>query len=203
MTHPRRVRPPFGRTAIGAAAAVLTPVATTAVLVPVRGSLALPSVVLLYLLPVLATAAAGGLLPALAAAVAADLLVNWFFVPPYRTLAVDVRDNLVALIVYLLVAAAAGLAVDVAAAARVRQARRLAAQAARVAELAQIDRLRSALLGAVGHDLRTPLAGIKIAISSLRQMEPAPHDRPGRSPEAGSADAGQEPAPRPRPGAGT
>jgi two-component system sensor histidine kinase KdpD len=119
---------------------------------------------------VLTTAAAGGLWPALGAAIAADLLVNWFFVPPYRTLAVDTRDNLVALIVYLLVAVAAGLAVDLAAA-RARQAQRLAAEAARARELAQIDRLRSALLGAVGHDLRTPLAGIKIAVSSLRQPD--------------------------------
>jgi two-component system sensor histidine kinase KdpD len=147
----------------GTAVAVITLVVGTAVLVPVRGDLALPSVVLLYLIPVLLTAAAGGLWPALAAAVAADLVVNWFFVPPYRTLAVDTRDNIVALIVYLLVAAAAGLAVDLAAA--------RATAAARAADLARIDRLRTALLGAVGHDLRTPLAGIKAAVSSLRQPD--------------------------------
>src|SRR4051812_37551193 len=139
-------------------------------LLALRGSLALPSVILLYLVPVLVTAAVGGLLPALGAALAADLLVHWFFVPPYRTLAVDTRDNLVALLVYVLVAAAAGIAV-VRAAARARQAQRLAGEAARAGELAEIDRLRSALLGAVGHDLRTPLAGIKVAVSSLRQPD--------------------------------
>jgi K+-sensing histidine kinase KdpD len=37
--------------------------------------------------------------------------------------------------------------------------------------LAEVDRLRTALLAAVGHDLRTPLAGIKAAVSSLRQQD--------------------------------
>ena len=154
----------------GAAVAVVALVVSTLVLTPLRGNLSLPSVALLYLLPVLVTAAAGGLWPALGAAVAADALVNWYFVPPFRTLSVRTDDDLVVLVVYLLVAAAAGLAVDVAAA-RARQAQRLATAAARAGELAQIDKLRSALLGAVGHDLRTPLAGIKAAVSSLRQAD--------------------------------
>jgi K+-sensing histidine kinase KdpD len=58
-----------------------------------------------------------------------------------------------------------------AAAARTLQAERLAAQAAQARELAEIDRLRSALLTAVGHDLRTPLAGIKAGASSLRDPD--------------------------------
>ena len=33
----------------------------------------------------------------------------------------------------------------------------------------EVDRLRAALLARVGHDLRTPLAGIKAAVSTLRQ----------------------------------
>jgi two-component system, OmpR family, sensor histidine kinase KdpD len=172
VTQPRRTGTASARrTGLGAAIAVVALLVSTALLVPLRDNLSLAGIVLLYLVPVLVTAAAGGLLPALGAAVAADLLVNWFFVPPYRTLAVETRDNLVALVVYLLVAAAAGLAVDLAAAARARQAQRIAVTAARADELAKIDRLRSALLGAVGHDLRTPLASIKIAVSSLRQPD--------------------------------
>ncbi|OJV81505.1 MAG: hypothetical protein BGO37_06080 [Cellulomonas sp. 73-92] len=56
---------------------------------------------------------------------------------------------------------------------------RLAAAAARAYEtqhlvrltdrLTEADRVRSALLASVGHDLRTPLAGLKAAVSSLRQ----------------------------------
>jgi K+-sensing histidine kinase KdpD len=57
------------------------------------------------------------------------------------------------------------------AAARTLEAQRLADQAAHARDLAEIDRVRSALLAAVGHDLRTPLAGIKAAASSLRQPD--------------------------------
>lgn len=44
-------------------------------------------------------------------------------------------------------------------------------QAAEVARLASIDQLRTALLAGVGHDLRTPLAGIKAGVSSLRAQD--------------------------------
>jgi two-component system sensor histidine kinase KdpD len=49
------------------------------------------------------------------------------------------------------------------------EGRRLNEQARRAHELDAVDRQRTALLAAVGHDLRTPLAGIKAAVSSLRQ----------------------------------
>jgi two-component system sensor histidine kinase KdpD len=42
-------------------------------------------------------------------------------------------------------------------------------QALRAQLLEEVDRWRSALLGAASHDLRTPLASIKTAVSSLRQ----------------------------------
>lgn len=44
----------------------------------------------------------------------------------------------------------------------------LARQAAEATRLASIDQLRTTLLAGVGHDLRTPLAGIKAAVTSLR-----------------------------------
>src|SRR4051812_42366219 len=49
--------------------------------------------------------------------------------------------------------------------------RRLAERAAEAARLEAADRMRTALLAGVGHDLRTPLAGIKAAVSSLRQRD--------------------------------
>lgn len=55
------------------------------------------------------------------------------------------------------------------AAGRALDAELLEGQAARARELAQIDRLQSALLAAVSHDLRTPLSGIKAAVTTLRQ----------------------------------
>jgi K+-sensing histidine kinase KdpD len=54
------------------------------------------------------------------------------------------------------------------AASRAVDAHAVAAQAARAAELGAIDELRSALLAAVGHDLRTPLAGLVAAVGTLR-----------------------------------
>jgi two-component system, OmpR family, sensor histidine kinase KdpD len=47
-----------------------------------------------------------------------------------------------------------------------RQRLRSAAEEAR--DLAEGNRIRTALLAAVSHDLRTPLAGIKVAVTSLR-----------------------------------
>ena len=44
-------------------------------------------------------------------------------------------------------------------------------QALRARLLEEIDRWRSALMGAASHDLRTPLASIKTAVSSLRQVD--------------------------------
>ena len=44
----------------------------------------------------------------------------------------------------------------------------LARQAAEAERLASIDQMRTLLLAGVGHDLRTPLSGIKAAVSSLR-----------------------------------
>jgi two-component system sensor histidine kinase KdpD len=48
---------------------------------------------------------------------------------------------------------------------------RLAAEAARARELAEVDKVRTALLAAVSHDLRTPLASVKASVSSLRQSD--------------------------------
>ncbi|MGW1892219.1 DUF4118 domain-containing protein [Streptomyces sp. NPDC002004] len=46
--------------------------------------------------------------------------------------------------------------------------RRLQQKADKAKELAEGNRIRTALLAAVSHDLRTPLAGIKAAVTSLR-----------------------------------
>jgi two-component system sensor histidine kinase KdpD len=51
------------------------------------------------------------------------------------------------------------------------EAQRLQAEAARASVLAQADDLRNALLQAVSHDLRTPLASIKASVSSVRQPD--------------------------------
>ncbi|MGN7136260.1 sensor histidine kinase [Streptomyces sp. NRRL F-5527] len=60
------------------------------------------------------------------------------------------------------------LAAFAAQAAVVVDRRRLRGEADRAEELAEGNRIRTALLAAVSHDLRTPLAGIKAAVTSLR-----------------------------------
>jgi two-component system sensor histidine kinase KdpD len=61
----------------------------------------------------------------------------------------------------------------------VRDRIRLAGEAAEAVPLAAADRMRTALLAAVGHDLRTPLAAAKASISSLLSRDVAldDHDR--------------------------
>jgi two-component system sensor histidine kinase KdpD len=56
----------------------------------------------------------------------------------------------------------------------------LSEQALRARLLEEIDRWRRALMGAASHDLRTPLASIKTAVSSMRQVDTqlSPEDRP-------------------------
>ncbi|MFF2026856.1 DUF4118 domain-containing protein, partial [Streptomyces sp. NPDC058171] len=65
------------------------------------------------------------------------------------------------------------LAAFAAQAAVVLDRRRLQEEADRAHTLAEGNRIRTALLAAVSHDLRTPLAGIKAAVSSLRSDDVA------------------------------
>ena len=51
------------------------------------------------------------------------------------------------------------------------EGRQLSGKAKEAETLETVDRQRTALLAGVGHDLRTPLAGIKAAASSLRQRD--------------------------------
>lgn len=241
--------------------------------------LALDGQVLLYLLLVVIVALVGGPFPAIASAVAAALLINYFFVEPLHTLTIAESDQAVALVVFVAVAvmvsgamelaarrahaaeraqmeaealsALAGpdlsredslhdvlrhametfrmesvtllvfdpasarwteadhagwaprgqeapLRFDVPAGPRLRllgrgpamlaedervlaafaaaartayEGQRLSGEAAEARELATVDEQRTALLAAVGHDLRTPLAGIKASVSTLRQTD--------------------------------
>jgi two-component system sensor histidine kinase KdpD len=72
------------------------------------------------------------------------------------------------------------LAVFATQAATVLEARRLRRDAAGAAALAQADSMRTGLLRAVSHDLRTPLAGIKASVSSLLQDDVTFDDRQQR-----------------------
>jgi two-component system sensor histidine kinase KdpD len=155
---------PLRRQLLGLASAVLGIPVLTAVLVPVRSDLAVETVLLLYLLLVVATAAIGGVGPALLASLAAIGVVNWWFTPPYNTLTIAEGEHVLALGVFLIVAVVVALYVTIAD----RQASESAAARAEAQALDRANELRTALLSAVSHDLRTPLSSIKASVSSLR-----------------------------------
>jgi two-component system sensor histidine kinase KdpD len=282
----RRSALSWQRRAIAFALAAVGLPAMTVALTGIRGDLSLPSDILLYLAWVVVVALVGGMVPALCAAIAASLLLNFYFVPPIHRFTINQRENILALAVFLAVAAAVSVTVD-RAARRTREAasarveaetlstlagsvlrgsrplpalldqlretfgftgvsllqrrpdragqrhdpagwhlaaavgdrpclapaegevnipidddltlvasghplaaqdrrlveafaaqaatalrqERLAEQAAAVKPLAEADRLRTALLSAVSHDLRTPLASAKAAVGSLRSPD--------------------------------
>jgi len=254
----------------GLLAVVVLPTLTV-VVTSLRAQLSLTDNLLIYLLAVVAVAVVGGFWPAVFAAIAASLLINWYFTPPYHTFTIAEPDNLLALLLFIVVAIVVSSVVHLAAR-RLADARRsraeaealarlagsvlgredtpevvlrhlhatlgvgtellervagrwvrvahcgdtsapeqgrilarddvalavhgapapgsdrlleaaagqlaaaldrdrLRTQAAQAEALAAGNRMRTALLAAVSHDLRTPLASIKASISSLRQSE--------------------------------
>lgn len=118
--------------------------------------------------------------PALLASVVAAFCFNYFFLPPLYTLTIAHPQNWVALIVFFTTAIAVGQL-----SARAKQRAEEAEEARREIEslyqqlqqaferasqaeaLKQSEKLKSALLDAVTHDLRTPLASIKASITTL------------------------------------
>lgn len=249
------------------AAAVGLPVLTVLLSLG-RAHLALVDDVLLYLVAVLFVAMLGGFWPAVFAAVAAALLLNWFFSPPFHTWTIEAPQNILALLLFVtsavtvssvvhlaarrhrlavalsgeantllelaqtvlggrdtpqlvlehltaslqvcaelqehtdrgwvaiageageglpqLIQAGPGLRLAVygaagisprlldgyaAQAAAALERHRLRFQAGQAEALAAGNRMRTALLTAVSHDLRTPLATVKAAVSTLRQTD--------------------------------
>ena len=82
-----------------------------------------------------AVALVGGLYPALAAAVVGSQLLNWFFTPPIHSFTVGNTDNVVALAVFVLVAALVSSVVDLSAR-RSQEAARASAEAETLSTLA-------------------------------------------------------------------
>jgi two-component system, OmpR family, sensor histidine kinase KdpD len=84
----------------------------------------------------------------------------------------DIRADLILLVTGQAASATPALLAGYAAqAAAALDRERLRTQAAQAEALAEGNRMRTALLAAVSHDLRTPLASIKASVSSLRQTD--------------------------------
>lgn len=154
--------------------------AATGVLMTIRSGINPTTVALALLLIVLFAAMLWGSRPALLAAVLSMFCFNFFFLPPYHTLIIADAQNWVALTAFLLTAITAGqLSARAKRRAEEAESRRLEIErlyeelrgaferASHAEALRQSEKLKSALLDAVTHDLRTPLTSIKASITTL------------------------------------
>jgi two-component system sensor histidine kinase KdpD len=151
------------RRGLGYVLALVLPAALTAVLIPLRQPLNLVSDAILFLGMTIVVALVGGLMPALLYSLLGYAALHYFFTPPFHTWAIADSNDVLALFVFAGVAAAVSSVVDTAA----RRRGRLDQEAARAAALAETDKLRTALLQAVSHDLRAPLAAAKTSVSAM------------------------------------
>jgi two-component system sensor histidine kinase KdpD len=138
------------------------------------------TVALALLLNVLLIAMRWGSLPAMVASVLAMLCFKFFFLPPFGTLSIATPDNWIALAAFLITAVTVGQLsarakrrAEEAESGR-REIERLYAElrdaferASHAEALRQSEKLKSALLDAVTHDLRTPLTSVKASITTL------------------------------------
>jgi two-component system sensor histidine kinase KdpD len=90
-----------------------------AILVPLcavsRSDLSLGSDLLLFLLAVVVVSLVGGFVPAFLAAIGASLLLNYYFVPPIHRFTISAPENVLALVVFVVIALLVSRVVDVAA----------------------------------------------------------------------------------------
>src|SRR5213593_776613 len=170
----------FKKTWVKYALATFGIASVTAVLLPLREHINSTTVGFAYLLIVVFVAILWGSKPALLASLLGMLSFNFFFLPPYHTFRIADPQNWVALAAFFITALAVG---QLSARARRRaeeaeagrvEIRRLyeglqsAFERASEAEaLKKSERLKSALLDAVTHDIRTPLTSIKASATLL------------------------------------
>lgn len=148
-------------------------VAVTSILVPFRDGINTTIVALALLLVTLLVATIFGSRPAFLSSFLGVLTFNFFFLPPYHTLTIADPQNWVALAVFLIVAVTVGQ-LSAKARNRAEEAERLYGElqaafekASQAEALRQSEKLKSSLLDAVTHDLRTPLTSIKAAATTL------------------------------------
>src|SRR5262245_16926673 len=140
----------------------------------VRDHLSEPDLVLLYLLVVVIAAARFGRGPSLLAATLSVLAFDFFFIPPTLTLLVSEKRFVLTfgmmLVVGLLTSGLTRRIRRQEHEARLKEQRMAALrrQAEEAAIRATTEEMRSSLLSAVSHDLRTPLAAITGAATALR-----------------------------------
>jgi K+-sensing histidine kinase KdpD len=152
-----------------------------AVLEKVRPELTQTSIALILVLPVILVAVTQGRGAALYASILVCLSFNFFFIGPYYSFLITRPEDIVAFVVFVTTAVLVGQLsshLEKRVLLTEKQSKELvhvrgkferaAAQAAEADALRKSEQLKTALLDAVTHDLRTPLTSIKAAISTIR-----------------------------------
>jgi len=197
------------RRVAGWVSAFAVPAALTAVFAALDtvwevGTVPLSSYVLVFLAAVVGVALIGGRWAAVVSAVVSFLCLNWFFTPPTGRFTIAAPENALALVVFVLVAAAVASVVDLAARSTV-QAYRARAEASTLAALS-----RSVLSGedtaqAVVNRIATTFGQAEVRLeeragprtpwvvlaATVRDV-PVPPSGRTRPPRAGRTDAGGE-----------
>jgi K+-sensing histidine kinase KdpD len=149
-----------------------------------KGHVPVLSLSVLYLLAIIPVAVAWGLVYAVGMAVGSMLTFNFFFLPPLYTLTLQDTRNWFALLVFLVTAVVVSelatrsrrRAEEAEAALRALRAlteerERLAADALEAEALRRSDAMKTAVLRAVSHDLRSPLMAILTSAGALAHGE--------------------------------
>ena len=183
---------------LGYIVAIVVIAAATAVMKVVGIHTNPTTVALAFLLIVVFVATAWGPKPGIVASVLGVACFNFFFLPPLHTFVIADPENWIALFAFLLTAITVG---QLSAHAKRRAAEASIArqetealyrelqesfeQASQAKALKQSERLKSALLDAVTHDLRTPLTAIKASVTTLLDDQQEPGDDAARLGEEG------------------
>jgi two-component system sensor histidine kinase KdpD len=170
----------FTRVAASAGALALV----TAAIELLKGHVPVLSLAVLYLLAIIPVAVAWGTVYAVGTAIASMLCFNFFFLPPLYTLTIDDSRNWFALLVFLVTAVVVSelatrsrrRAEEAEEALRALRAlteerERLAAEALEAEALRRSDAMKTAVLRAVSHDLRSPLMAIVTSAGALAHGE--------------------------------
>jgi len=173
--------------ALGILAAIVVVAIGTGIVAALEGIAAPVSLGIVFIPGVLLIATVWGLWMGIGTAVVSALAFNFFFLPPLRTLTINAQHDIVALVVFIIVAIAGGTLAELARARAaeserrreeadraLREAAELAAERDRMREEAieadavrRSDELKTSLLRSVSHDLRTPLTAIIAAGAAL------------------------------------
>lgn len=174
-------------TALGILVAVVVVAIGTAVVAALEPIAEPVSLGIVFIPGVLLIAIVWGLWLGIGTAILSALAFNFFYLPPLRKLTINAQHDIVALVIFVIVAIASGTLAELARARAaeserrreeadraLREAAELAAERDRMREeaieaeaLRRSDELKTSLLRSVSHDLRTPLTAIIAAGAAL------------------------------------